>query len=211
MEAKEIAEELRKILVRCETKQEYHQAIIELKIDVDKEKELKILASSESYGSNHGCHAKMLLKSNLFDELSEDKQSKIGFEAGRFIEQIRTTIELAHAKENKQEERQENINTMIGLFHTAGFDMIWSTVFDNQYSSHPVYYTSPWLEVITSKGPITIGWRKRVISIDWSKSDIKKTAEEMFPDETSTKYDNLIHAWGYDKAIEYLTKLNSEG
>jgi hypothetical protein len=37
MTKKKITEELRKILVRCETKLEYHQAIVELKIKIEKE------------------------------------------------------------------------------------------------------------------------------------------------------------------------------
>jgi hypothetical protein len=37
MEKKEIVKELRDILVKCETGKEYHQAIIELKIKIEKD------------------------------------------------------------------------------------------------------------------------------------------------------------------------------
>lgn len=66
---------------------------------------------------------------------------------------------------------------------------------------------NPWFIIVTHKGPIVIGWRKRVLSIDWSQSDIKEGAEELFPNEDVTKYEQLIHAWGYDKAKDYISKL----
>lgn len=61
--------------------------------------------------------------------------------------------------------------------------------------------------VVTRKGPIKIGWRKSVISIDWSNSQILATADALFPTENVTKDGRLIHAWGYDKAHEYVTRL----
>jgi len=67
----------------------------------------------------------------------------------------------------------------------------------------------PWFIVTTSKGRIKIGWRKRVIQIDWSDSLIKEESEMMFPNEDVTKFDKVIHAWGYDKAKEYLNLLLS--
>lgn len=173
-------------------------------------KELKLLAGSESYGGNHACNAQVILNSNLFDELSKDKQDDMNWAAQKFIEQLRYKIELAHAEENQQEERKASIEKMKDLFHKAGFDMVYATTIENQYSDHPGYYKDPWLEVTTSKGVIIIGWRKRVINIDWSKSDITKKAEELFPQESSTKGDHYIHAWGYDKAVDYLTILAEE-
>ena len=71
-------------------------------------------------------------------------------------------------------------------------------------------YIEPWYIVTTHKGPITIGWRKRVIQIDWSQSEIPANAEErLFSAEDVTKGSCYIHAWGYDKAKEYINKLLS--
>jgi hypothetical protein len=71
---------------------------------------------------------------------------------------------------------------------------------------------SPWYLVTTKKGVIKIGWRKRVIVIDWSDSDIVPKAEELFGSELVDNYKptmsgKMIHAWGYDKANEYIHKL----
>lgn len=63
------------------------------------------------------------------------------------------------------------------------------------------------LIVTTQKGPISVHLRKRVIEIDWSDSDVKASAFDMFPDEDVTKSNQLIHAWSYAKATEYIKKI----
>jgi hypothetical protein len=65
----------------------------------------------------------------------------------------------------------------------------------------------PWFQVTTRIGVITIGWRKSVICIDWLASTVAARAEELFPDENVTKDGRMIHAWGYEKAREYLARL----
>jgi hypothetical protein len=174
-----------------------------------KKKELKVLSSSDSRGSNHNCLTKVMLNSNLFNELDEQSRSDIAYDAGRYIEEIRNKIELAHAKQYRHEKRQENIEAMKELFHRAGFDPIYAKVIENQYDSNPAYYTDPWLIVTTAKGPIKIGWRKRVIEINWSESDIKQSAKDLFPSEAVTKVDQSIHAWGKEKAVNYLYELKN--
>lgn len=67
--------------------------------------------------------------------------------------------------------------------------------------------TRSWFLVTTPKGPIKIGWRNRVINIDWTDSDIKSDANWLFVAEDTTKMGCSIHAWGYDKCREYLNKL----
>jgi len=79
----------------------------------------------------------------------------------------------------------------------------------NGYCSEWCCKHLPWFVVTTKLGRITIGWRKRVISIEWKDSMIKKTAQELFEKEDVTKWDTGIHAWGYDKAKEYIKILLS--
>ena len=69
----------------------------------------------------------------------------------------------------------------------------------------------PWLIVATQIGRIKIGWRKRVISIDWTDSITKTEAKVLFPDEDVTKDGRMIHAYGYDKAKEYIKKIIAVG
>lgn len=77
----------------------------------------------------------------------------------------------------------------------------------NGYCSAPCCAHRPWFIVTTKVGPITIGWRKRVIVVDWSKSDVTKDAWDLFGKEDTTKEGRMIHAWGYDKAKEYVVAI----
>ena len=89
------------------------------------------------------------------------------------------------------------------VFADAGFKGIFMTPIPNEYYPGHEYY-GPWWLVQTKWGDVKIGWRKRVINIDWSA--IEKSVTD-FPTEDVTKGPTFIHAWGYEKAIEYLTKL----
>ena len=93
------------------------------------------------------------------------------------------------------------------LVQTFGNAPIYVREIANGYWNSPS--AEPWLQVTTPIGVIEIGWRKRVISIQWEDSDIAATAEELFPDENVTKTDRLVHAWGYEKAAEYIAVILS--
>lgn len=60
----------------------------------------------------------------------------------------------------------------------------------------------PWYRVSTALCSFTIGWRKCVINIEWDKD-----LEVDFSSEDVTKEKGLIHAWGYEKAAEYIGKI----
>lgn len=64
----------------------------------------------------------------------------------------------------------------------------------------------PWQLVMTEAGPIKIGWRKRVISINWEDTPIRA----IVTDDNVTSGETYVHAWSYLKALEYLTKLEHE-
>lgn len=63
----------------------------------------------------------------------------------------------------------------------------------------------PWWFVKTQFGWVEIGWRKRVIQINWSDiggaRGIDVTADDV------TKDNFYVHAWSIPKALEYLTTL----
>lgn len=60
--------------------------------------------------------------------------------------------------------------------------------------------SSPWWLVKTKVGLIKIGWRKRVLNIDWSDTLIRA----IVTDDNVTKSHVGVHAWSEEKAIEYL-------
>lgn len=170
---------------------------------------MELLSMMNSMSSDHSFKSEILLDSNKFNELDEDAQNNIQWVASQSIERLRNEIDAEWAKIHKKEKREKNIHALTDLFKKAGFDPIYVKVIENQYSSSPYYYENPWLKVTTTKGLITIGWRKRVINLDWSESDIDAVAKDLFSQESTTQGDKYIHCWGEKKAIEYLTKLNS--
>jgi len=76
---------------------------------------------------------------------------------------------------------------------------------ENMYwPSHPNYNDMrdefPWWTVKVREGEITIGWRKKVISIDWTNT----TRRGLVTKDDVTKDTTMVHAWSVSKAVEYL-------
>ena len=82
----------------------------------------------------------------------------------------------------------------------------------NGYHPNPdsTYY-GPWFLVETPKGFIRMGWRKRVISIDWERSTMTASGEQVVDEPRVTHWKKGVHCWGADKAVEALRKLWNHG
>lgn len=82
----------------------------------------------------------------------------------------------------------------------------------NRYHPNPdpVYY-APWFMVHTPKGRILIGWRKRVISIDWSRSNLVAQGSEVVDNPDVTHWAKGVHCYGDERAIEALRRLWTRG
>ncbi len=90
------------------------------------------------------------------------------------------------------------------VFLAIGFDASSAmTVIPNKYGSFS--YHGPWFQVELPEGSLRIGWRKRVIEIVLSDWSIDCT--QLFAGEEVTKDQQLIHAWGYDQAVQYLSRM----
>lgn len=101
-------------------------------------------------------------------------------------------------------ERHETVRAkMSSLFDDAGLVAKELKAIPNGYGS---YWNGPWFFVITDIGKIKIGWRKNVIEISWPDW-IGVNGAELFGSENVTKGAAYIHAWGYEKATEYLRRL----
>lgn len=85
-------------------------------------------------------------------------------------------------------------------------EKIWEI--SNKYWPDTPQYTdirrnNPWWLVKTIPyGMFEIGWRKRVIQIDWSDTGKYTTVTA----DDVTKNGTMVHAWSYAKAVEYLTE-----
>lgn len=165
---------------------------------VKSEKGLQRVSRIESWGGNGKFNLEIYVDAGR--ELTDNDNNAI-FDAS---ENIKKAIlqESYRLNPKYQEQGKEEIQKLTELF--AGHEIFVGKI-PNEYSKSDIH--SPWLIVTTKIGHIKIGWRKRVINIDWSKSTVKDDAETLFPGEDVTKYEQSIHAWGYEKAKEYLDVL----
>jgi hypothetical protein len=99
---------------------------------------------------------------------------------------------------------------VLALFQMAGFETKSIHELPNGYwPQHPDYDSvrTPWWLVHTQYGLIKIGWRKRVISIDWETTDFRDEERLVAEGDDTTSLDDLVHAWTYTNALKYLTTL----
>lgn len=94
------------------------------------------------------------------------------------------------------------------IYRKAEVPAIYMEELPNGYCNQPCCLNKPWFRVTSHIGHIEIGWRKRVISIDWKGTRIKQSGQELFPDDNVTRWEHGIHAWSHEAAIKYLKKLH---
>lgn len=63
----------------------------------------------------------------------------------------------------------------------------------------------PWWRIKTNFGTIVIGWRKRVIQIDWKDTNRRG----IVTDSDTTKDVTMVHAWSIGEALGYLKAIPS--
>jgi hypothetical protein len=77
----------------------------------------------------------------------------------------------------------------------------------NGYCSRGCCRHLPWFIVTTTVGRFKIGWRKRVINIDWSDTRGTHDTKTLFAGEDVTKDARMIHAWSVEKARSYVATI----
>lgn len=165
------------------------------------EAKYELVSSQEA---SNGFGIKILVCSPPDQALRETDKEEIRHVACKLYEDMQGRLHRNHPDEIEATKKERE--DILALF---GDRTIFVEEIPNGYSTQ---YGRPWFVVTTRVGRIKIGWRKRVINIDWSETVGKVKAEELFKDETTTKgdsYDNYfyIHAWSYEKAKEYLDKI----
>lgn len=98
------------------------------------------------------------------------------------------------------------IEEVQALFTLANIPINKSYELKNKYWPDSYVSTDSWWLVTTPYGNIEIGWRKRVLSIDWSETKLRYIITQ----DQVTKEETMVHAWSYAKAVEYLTVLSKE-
>jgi len=118
-------------------------------------------------------------------------------------------IKCFHKDCNRKFLNEHELEKFEECFSKAGYTDIEITPIPNEYC-HDIYnctMCADWLNVKTKWGVIKIGWRKRVINIDWSGCKIIPDVNVIFKNEDVTKGEDFIHAWGWEKCTDYLTSL----
>lgn len=164
--------------------------------------EYKSLLKAESYGSLGGFGIEILVASNRLDDLSHDKIKDAAYAANQLIADAVTETVIALSAEH-QEFAKHRRAELAALFDAP----IFVETIPNAYSSSAYCKHLPWLVVTTRVGRFTIGWRKRVIQIDWSATVGTEDAETIFAAEDVTKGERYIHAWGLPDARRYITEI----
>ena len=134
-------------------------------------------------------------------ELTDNDNRKIRKYADKIIEAIHTETNLIDPEQQK--EKIEMREEILSLFNQT----VYVEEIPNGYCSSSCCVNKPWFIITTKVGRIKIGWRKRVISIDYSDTIVKEGAEALFPNEDTTRYEKVIHAWSLEDAKKYLNKI----
>jgi len=128
---------------------------------------------------------------------------RAAYQAAELLEQAITREFYAHNEEAQERALAQRVD-LINCFPERP---IYVKPIPNGYCNRACCEHKPWFQVTTRLGVIIIGWRKSVISIDWSGSAVAYEATALFTNEDVTKDRCLIHAWSYEKAREYLRTL----
>lgn len=106
----------------------------------------------------------------------------------------------AHMAEKTKKEFEE-------LLTAAGFTNVTLTETPNRYGS--ASYRGPWFIVCAFGAEFRIGWRKRVIEIEWGchPEPLQVKLAALFKNEETTHGDLLVHADGHDHAVSCLARI----
>lgn len=113
------------------------------------------------------------------------------------------TLSVQSRREKKCKDSRKEIDAIFAL---AGFTVskVWELA-NGYWPLAPDYddVREPWWLLLTEIGPVQIGWRKRVLHIQWDACEFRGlvTADEV------TKENYYVHAYTPEKAVEYLREL----
>jgi hypothetical protein len=160
------------------------------------------LRSYEAMSGRRGIGVRIMVVAPSGLDLKADAIGDAAYRASDIVEQA--LIEAGHASDPQSLEHQrQNRAQIVGLFD----DPIFVSEIPNGYCNRACCRHLPWFRVTTCIGTFEVGWRKRVISIDWNGTIVTKSAAELFPGEDVTKEGRLIHAWSPEKAREYIGRV----
>jgi hypothetical protein len=174
------------------------------------EEGMKVVIGQEAGYGNRAYDHSFVIKVRLNHEATESERDAI-YVASTILEDA--FLKGAHEVDPKVHERAAKTKTEI--LACFGDQLVFVEEIPNEYCSRGCCAFYPWFIVTTKIGRIKIGWRKSVIHLEWTDSAIKADASMIFPREEAwpgyetTAYNKVIHAHGYDKAAEYIARLEA--
>jgi hypothetical protein len=160
----------------------------------------KQLYKSQTGFVNYGCfELEIRVGADKLPDLDSDNILNAADSAAKLI-QSAVMEEVIKNNPAAQERAANEKASIIALFPGQPF----VEEIPNGYCSDFCCKHRPWFVVTTPVGRVKLGWRKRVILIDWSETRSTKTSNKLFAGEDVTKGDRMIHAWSYEKAKEYI-------
>ena len=169
-----------------------------------------------NYGTSSGAHSVGVAIYIKLDRPNEDEDRRRISPHREAIHE--TLLTLSEERDPEGPARRANLQSEIeAVFLRAGLGPIFVEEIPNVYDLGWCGIHRPWFMVTTPIGHIKIGWRKSVLNIDWSRSVVRGSGLALFPNEDVTRGaasnmggERYIHAWSYEKAIEYLSRLRRE-
>jgi len=121
-------------------------------------------------------------------------------------------VDDALVSENGAQTKIDNLNELQSLFNGRKDKVGFFEEIPNRYGPEgdAWYINQPWYKVHTLFGAMIVGWRKRVINIDWSGMPTVPAGKVLFPEvieEGITVGKDFVHAWSLTKGQEYVNKI----
>jgi len=157
------------------------------------------LYSKESCGSFGAFSLTITVGASKLPDLNREEIREAAYKAAELIE---SEVMAAIIDENPENRKHYEAmrDGLVGLFP----EPIHVEEIPNGYCSRYCCRHLPWFVITTTIGRFKIGWRKRVIQLDWSETNATGSAQGLFPAEDVTKGERMIHAWSLDDARRYI-------
>jgi hypothetical protein len=134
-----------------------------------------------------------------------------GDEAWAIQKQCQPVHELLEAMAWRRDPKRPEQALRNGALLACFPDPIFVEAIPNAYCSRPCCEHLPWFVVTTKIGRFKIGWRKRVISIDYAETIVRTRAEDLFGDRTMTRFEMTVHASDLEDARAVISRIIAAG
>lgn len=159
----------------------------------------KKINSTTQYGTSGTIGIQLLVSVDNQEVLNDTKLQNFSY---KLVEDFKNELEATIRRTNPefQEKAKKEKESLLALFTSK----IFAEEIPNEYCKKWCCRHLPWFIVTTEIGRFKIGWRKRVIEINWEDTTCEDYAVKLFPNEDATRVGKMIHAWSLESAKTYI-------